>query len=346
MIIGGLQMKDFFQFDTNENIQALLARARKVALAAIQQYDLEWESIRFIQLSDTITYKIETTANKSYLLRIHSDRLSKEEILSELAWLQTLNKSIDLTVPEGLASSEGSYVLEIETDEEYRRPYVTIMQWVEGEHASEIITESQAYNMGVMMGHLHEANESFGPPADFVRPVWGKDSFRNEMSMLEQYYTCFLSEKAWKSYQAAADKIISQIEVMHPHHNNYGLIHGDMHSGNVVFNNDLPYPIDFGRCGYGYYLYDLASTLLELSPKNRISLIKGYESVKELGPDYALHLECFFIMVMIGNYCHHSSDPRETANLIDEQPYAQAYISKYMNDTPFLFDRIEPVEID
>lgn len=339
-------MKAFFQFDTDNDRQSLLSRARKVALSALQQYDLEWECIRFIQLSDTITYKIETTANKSYLLRIHSDRLSKEEILSELTWLQALNTSDVLTVPQGLASSAGPYVLEIKTDEEYRSPYVTIMQWVDGDHASEIITDSHAYNMGVMMGHLHKAAEGFAPPTAFVRPMWGKDSFKNEMSKLEKYYANFLSEKAWKSYQTAADKIISQIEVMQQNHHNYGLIHGDMHSGNIVFNNDLPYPIDFGRCGYGYYLYDMASTLLELGPKHRLLLIQGYESVKKLDPEYARHLECFFIMVMIGNYCHHSSDPRETAGLIDEQPYAQAYIRKYLDDTPFLFDRIEPVEID
>lgn len=79
-------MQDFFSFDTDEELKALLARARKVALSAIQRYDLEWEHIQFIRLSDSITYKIETSTANNYLLRIHSDRLSKEEIRSELIW--------------------------------------------------------------------------------------------------------------------------------------------------------------------------------------------------------------------------------------------------------------------
>lgn len=119
-------MDRFFQFDTDDNRRSLLTRARNVALLALQQYDLEWERIQFIQLSDTITYKIETTSAKSYLLRIHSDRLSKEEIRSELTLLQALNQSDDLTVPVGVASCDGSYVFEINTDNGYQSPYVTM----------------------------------------------------------------------------------------------------------------------------------------------------------------------------------------------------------------------------
>ncbi|BBH24269.1 hypothetical protein Back11_56140 [Paenibacillus baekrokdamisoli] len=336
-------MYEFFQYDTDENRRSLLVRARKVALSALQQYDLEWDRIQFIQLSETITYKIETSTAKSYLLRIHSDRLSKEEIRSELTFLQALNKSVDLTVPEGLVSCDGSYVLEIATEEGYRRPYVTMMRWIEGEHASGEFTDSCAYNMGVLMGRLHEVAASFVPPPDFVRPTWGADSFRREMIKLEQHYTCFLSGEAWKSYQAAAEKIVSELAVMHRNDNNYGLIHGDLHTGNIVFNNDHPYPIDFGRCGYGYYLYDMAGTILELWPKHRWLFIQGYESVRKLETDYVRHLECFFVMFMIENYCHHASDPRETSSLIDEQQYAQAYIREYLNDTPFLFDVIERI---
>lgn len=339
-------MIDFFRFDTDENRISLLARARKVALSALQEYDLEWVSIRFIQLSDTITYKIETDTAEKYLLRIHSDRLSIEEIRSELALLQALNKSEDLHVPEALASCSGAYVLQIDTEAGYRRPYVTLMRWVDGEHASGEFSDHTVHLMGVMMGRFHKATANFVPPSDFVRPVWGAESFSRQMAKLEQYYGCFLSGEAWRSYQAAAEKIISELAVMERSGDNYGLIHADLHSGNIVFNEDLPYPIDFGRCGFGYFLYDMAGSLLELYPKHRWLFIQGYESVRKLETDYVKRLECFFVMFMIENYCHHASDPRETASLIAEQPYAQAYIRDYLNDTRFLFQVIEPMEID
>ncbi|GIP56747.1 hypothetical protein [Paenibacillus woosongensis] len=101
-------MKSFFDFDTEETRKSLLSRARNVALSAIQQYEVEWNCIRFIQLSDTVTYKIETDTMGSYLLRIHSERVNKEEILSELVFLNGLRKVQDLVVPEGIRSRCGS----------------------------------------------------------------------------------------------------------------------------------------------------------------------------------------------------------------------------------------------
>lgn len=338
-------MHDFFKYDSDEELQALLARARKVALSAIQQYDLEWNCIRFIHLSDTITYKIETSTANNYLLRIHSDRLSREEIRSELLLLQALNESNDLNVPEGMSSCDGDYVLEIETEKGYKRPYVTMMRWIEGEHTTGEFTDSQAYNMGVLMGRLHAVAKNFNSPPDFVRPTWGVESFKRDMAKLERYYDRFLSEGEWKLYQNAAEKVISQLTSMHPNKHNYGLIHADLHTGNMVFKDNQPYPIDFGRCGYGYDLYDMAGNLLELWPKHRWMLIQGYESIRKLETNYIRDLECFFVMFMIENYCHHASDPRQTASLIDEQKYAQAYIREYLKGNPFLFEVIEPVDM-
>lgn len=339
-------MHHIFKFETDEEKQSLLVRARKVALLAIQHYDLEWERIQFIQLSDTITYKIETNRVGSYLLRIHSDRLTKEEIYSELLLLEALNRSNELTVPEGVASRDGIYVLEVETEQGYRRPYVTLMRWVEGEHASNELTASHAYNMGALMGRLHEAAQSFNPPPHFARPTWGADSFKRDLAKLERHHARFLTNEGWILYQNAADKILSELEVIAKHEHDYGLIHADLHLGNIVFKDDSPYPIDFGRCGYGYYLYDMAGTILGLSPKYRLIFLEGYESIRKMKPDYVRDLESFFVMFMIENGCHHVSNPSETAGLIEEQPYAQAYIRKYLSGSPFLFEAIEPIKIE
>lgn len=339
-------MKPFFHFDTDETRKSLLSRARKVALWAIQQYEIEWNCIRFIQLSDTITYKIETNIMGNYLLRIHSERLTKEEINSELVFLNELRKRDDLLFSEGIISRNGSYVLECETEEGYRNIYVSMMKWVEGEHWSGEFTDSHVYNIGVMMGRLHKASACIETPHNFVRPHWGTFSFKREVTKLERYYSRFLSGESWMLYQKAINKIIYQIDSLHRDVRNYGLIHADLHSRNVVFNNVLPYPIDFGRCGYGYYLYDIAAALLELYPRHRCLLIQGYESVIKLDKDYIRNLECFFIMFMIENYCHHSSDTREIPGLIDEQKYALAYIKEFINDKSFLFKVIEPISSD
>ncbi|WP_282940182.1 phosphotransferase [Paenibacillus sp. RC67] len=338
-------MKRFFQLDTDESRRSLMSRARQVALLALQKYDVNWEHIHYNQLSDTITFKIEAEDDECFLMRIHSDMMTQEEILSEVMVLNALSPCVDFSIPEGIASRDGSYVLEIHTEQGYHNPSVTLMRWVNGELASGKLTDSRVFNIGIMTAKLHEASMRFVPPTGFTRPTWGEDSFRCDMTKLGQYYNVFLSDEAWKSYQAAADKIISELGVMHQTNENYGFIHSDLHIGNLVFNGDEVSPIDFGRCGYGYFLYDVAGAILGLYPQQRVLFIQGYESARKLQEHYVSHLECFFVMFMIENYCTHCSDPRETAGLIAEQPYAQAIIRAYLNGEPFLFNPIPLIDI-
>ncbi|WP_152391868.1 phosphotransferase enzyme family protein [Paenibacillus guangzhouensis] len=338
-------MQDFFQMDTEEKRTNLLARARQAALSAMEQYDLTSEQMTFIQLSDSITYQIETSSGETYLLRIHADQWKKEELRSELLLLQYLSHDAGMTVPTGVASRDGSCILEVAAEEGYRNPCVTLMRWVEGEGLNEMQDED-AYELGVMAGNLHAAVAQFNPPGHFVRPSLGIESFREEVARLAQYYDRFLSESAWEMYQLAANQILASLAEMTRTNDNYGLIHGDLHTGNIMFHEGTPYPIDFGRCSYGYYLYDVASTILGLVPKQRAMFMQGYLKVRSLTEEDLQHLETFFVMVLIGNYSHHAANPAERSNLIDEQPYAQAIIRAFLRVEPFLFQVIKPVEIE
>lgn len=57
-------MNEFFQFETEEQRCALLAKAKRVAISALQQYNLGWVEIEFIGISDTITYQVRTSLDE------------------------------------------------------------------------------------------------------------------------------------------------------------------------------------------------------------------------------------------------------------------------------------------
>jgi aminoglycoside phosphotransferase (APT) family kinase protein len=46
--------------------------------------------------------------------------------------------------------------------------------------------------------------------------------------------------------------------------NVFGIIHRDLHLNNILFHDGEAYVIDFEVCGWGYYLFDVAVTLLSL----------------------------------------------------------------------------------
>lgn len=315
--------------------------AKQVALLALQQYDVAFTHIDFLQHSDAITYKVECALGSNYLLRIHSDQYNHEEVTAELHLLHDLNQCSSLTLPQGIVNRNGSFVTQMQTERGWN-PVVTVMRWVEGQHYEGSLSDSSIYKMGGLVATFHNDTRKLAPSLKLNRPIWGAERFLAQFAKLEQYASEFLSPQALLKYQACADKIVLQLTQMSPDHVNYGIIHADLHLGNFVFHNDQPYIIDFGRCGYGYFLYDIASTLLGLTPKQRKIFIQGYEQFTSLPDDFISQIECFFVMVMIENYCHHCSNPNETQHLIAEQPYAMAYLRCFLSGNSFLFQTIEP----
>ena len=78
----------------------------------------------------------------------------------------------------------------------------------------------------------------------------------------------------------------------------FGLIHGDLHPENVLFERGRVRAIDFDDCGWGHYLYDLAVALSELRWRpdydaHRAGLLRGYRATRPLPVDDERHLEVF-----------------------------------------------------
>lgn len=111
--------------------------------------------------------------------------------------------------------------------------YLTLMRWLDGELLSGESTDDQVWNLGMMIARLHQAAADFAPPDDFVRPAWGKESFNKDMAKLEHYYDRFLTSNGWKMYQAASELIQEKLSFISTNADNYGLIHADLHLGNV-----------------------------------------------------------------------------------------------------------------
>jgi Ser/Thr protein kinase RdoA (MazF antagonist) len=64
--------------------------------------------------------------------------------------------------------------------------------------------------------------------------------------------------------------------------------------------------IDFGDCGWGHYLYDLAVTLSELEglpnyAALRAALLAGYRSVRELSPAHESLIDTFIMLREVQN---------------------------------------------
>jgi Ser/Thr protein kinase RdoA (MazF antagonist) len=333
-------MNNGFQMNTEENRRQTLNQVKQAALQALQEYEIDWSSIRFIQVSEHVTFRVVAVEGEQFLLRIHSENNRREEILSELEWLFAL-KSRGLILPEAVSNREGALITDTSAGDG-QHLYATLLRWVEGERIDKgALTEEAISRMGSLMAGLHEASADFTPSSDFTRPTWGSQSFKRDWEHLSHHCAHFISDKDFELYSTAASKVAACLETFSSHEQNFGMIHADLYNENVIFLDGEPYPIDFGRCGFGYHLYDIAQAIMGLNPAQRAYFVEGYQRIKKLEGEYVAKLECFFIMALIEAYSFYAENSLETEGLIEDQPYAQAYLSAFVNGTAFLFDSLK-----
>ncbi|GLX68007.1 phosphotransferase enzyme family protein [Paenibacillus glycanilyticus] len=329
-------MNSGFQMDTDINRRLTLKQTKQAALYALQKYDVDWSSIHFIQVSEHATFRIHSITGESYLLRVHALNKSYVEVNSELRWLAHL-RSKGLVVPDGVLNRNGEFITVV-SKEDKAEYYATLMRWIEGDRLDKnALNEDHIRAMGKLMADLHGASVDFVPGNAFSRTIWGSESFALDWKHLQKHHNHFITKEAFKLYTEASAKVADQLQTYTPHAQNYGIIHADLHNGNIVFCDDLPYAIDFGRCGFGYHIYDIAQAVMGLRPHQRKLFIEGYEKVRQLSNNTISMLECFFIMAIIEAYSFHAENEQETEGLIEEQPYAQSILRAFMNGEPFLF---------
>jgi Ser/Thr protein kinase RdoA (MazF antagonist) len=316
-----------------------------IALAALNQYAVMAPEIRFLGKSGNVTFYIETQAS-NFLLRIHQalpglqdDIWQKPDVIeSELKWLEALRRETNIIVQEPLQNLEGRLVTQVLADDTQEIFNCSLLRWVDGSVSNKERTPQQAKNLGLLMAQLHRHSSQWKLPQNFVRPVFDENLFR---AALEAFYPAvtmgLVSQEHYKMLTAATEKIVAMMKTLDQTPDVWGLIHADLHDGNYLFYNEEIRPIDFARCGFGHYLYDIGESIQYLMPQVRPSFFEGYQILGKLPDGYLQAVEGFFIMATIGNYSFHLSNPEEHKSISDDVEHiAKTLLRKYLEDESFL----------
>ncbi|OKP92667.1 phosphotransferase enzyme family protein [Paenibacillus sp. P32E] len=312
-----------------------------IAKEALSNYSITCKSIDFIAQSGNTIYKITDLDNNSYSLRLHiskGDALesfwSKPEVIhSEMIWLHALALDTDLTLPSPYKNTCGEFITNVNNTS------CTLLQWVEGEQKPFILTIDDAKYIGEMTGKLHRQASNWQIPSLFERPVFDSSRILQSLGKLrERANAGLLHTSDTELLQIAGEQVITMMNSMERTSGNWGMIHADLIPSNIVFHENEARPIDFGACGFGYYLVDLGWTFSYIHPSFREQLLKSYSKYHSLPDNYIELLEGFFVAAQL-----------ETMNfwlgLPDSQDWLPNHISKlasreinaYVNNESFLF---------
>ena len=271
---------------------------RRTAEEALAQYPVACESIAFIAQSANAVYRVADTAGNRYVLRVHRSVSGSLEdywnapdaIHSELVWPEALSREAELAAPAPVRNRRGELVTFA------GGAACTLLTWVEGEQREHIAAAEEAEAVGAMIGKLHRQSAGWTIPEGFVRPEFGDSRILQTLARLEAHVRAGrLPAEETDLLRRAGFKAVGMMNALERTPGSWGLIHGDLNPGNIVFHGAEARPIDFGACGFGHYLYDLGWALCHIAPSLRKHVLRSCAAHRDLPDGHAALLEGFFI---------------------------------------------------
>lgn len=296
-------MSDFEQLPHDEQLR----RLQLLAEASLQNFDLpEAASASLINLSENATYKVEDSgAEKRWALRVHREGYhSKNAIASELAWLTALREDGAVTTPTPLAGHDGELIQVVRHDLLPNPRHVVLFAWETGEEPDEEQHDLRGpfEVLGEITARMHGHIRGWKRPEGFERytwdfetslgsrPHWG--SWRDGMGLTPEITAIF---------EKTVDLLGRRLARFGKSEERFNLIHCDMRLANLLIDDDVTKVIDFDDCGFGWLLYDCATTVSFFEHKPEVpelldAWVRGYRKVADLPQEDEAEIQTFVML--------------------------------------------------
>ena len=250
-------------------------------------------------------------------------------------------------MPQPLPAADGSLLVSIEGS---KPQFADLIGWVAGtqigetgkrlEHAPvELAAIYRA--VGTAMAEVHNSADRWIAPADFHRPAWDADGLLGDAPLWGRFWDCPAMSASDRLYFSDLRPRLRERLRAVSDDLDFGLIHADLVRENVLVDGDSVALIDFDDCGYGWRLFDIATTLLRNRQEKHYELIKsslleGYRPRRKLEQAALAHLPLFLLLrslTYIGwagarperpdatdRMVRYVRDARELADALDETP--------------------------
>jgi len=141
--------------------------------------------------------------------------------------------------------------------------------------------------LGAAMANLHTITDNWTPPGSFTRRAWDADGLVGEQPIWGRFLDHpDLQAEERALLQAARDIGRERLELLQTELD-YGLIHADLITENIMIHDGQLSLIDFDDCGPGFRTFELATFLIRFSdkpyyPALRDALLDGYSARNQI----------------------------------------------------------------
>lgn len=273
------------------------ALTESVVLEAANRYQIDRKAVRYLGGFENFVYEFERD-NHHYIMRfVHSIHRSYDLVLAELEFIEYLHQngaSVSLVVH----SASNQKVEKI--DDEFGGYFtVAVFQKAKGSLVKkDTIDSAFNFEFGKEVGLLHRLAKQFQPVKK--RYHWHEDDYldiaRRNIAEEDRY---MIDE---------CIQLIQQIQSYPVDENSYGLIHYDLHFGNMFYDDVEKFTFfDWDDCAYMHFISDIAiiifyqfglTNLTDTEIEDRTNLflkdfMKGYQTEHSLDPIWFERLNDF-----------------------------------------------------
>jgi Ser/Thr protein kinase RdoA (MazF antagonist) len=292
--------------------QGQIRRMRQVAERALSLYGIEPITFSLLNHAYNTTFTVTGLDRARYVLHIlrppedaRSEAHQRAGVQSELWWLDQVRTDLHLAVPVAIRTPEGEGVVSVGVEGVMPARLCTLFRWVDGRFLRHRFTSTHLEAVGRLTARLHQHSMHLRVPAGFDRPRVDRADVETEDRVAELF-----SDSVSGAAAAVMRSLFQQVRQAHHQlgstSDTFGLIHADIHQKNYLFRGRDIRLIDFGDCGWGHYLYDLAVTLSELEGlphygQLRAALLAGYCQVRELSSFHEALIDTFVMLREVQN---------------------------------------------
>ena len=293
--------------DNSEQVplEVLLEHTFKLANKALTLWPIPDDcNATLINVSENITYLVESAAGFKAVLRVHRENYhTKRAIECELAWIEALGESKAVVTPGHYLGKNGEAIQIGRVEELNSQRYMVLFHFVEGEQPDESGDLKKPFEeLGELAAKTHIHSISWPKPKNFERLIWDFSSVFGQNPTWGNWRDGpDITENQMKILEVAQRKIKSRLEDFGMGKERFGLIHADMRLANLLIDENGTRLIDFDDCGMGWFLYDFAAAVSFFEDDPRIpdlkkSWVRGYRKVRELSQDDEFEIDTFIML--------------------------------------------------
>jgi Ser/Thr protein kinase RdoA (MazF antagonist) len=296
-------------------------RLRRLAVAALESYDLQVKRVRLITNDLNGIFRLDTAGGAKYVLRVSIPGdlgHTLPQIRSEMAWLAALSRDTGLGVPHPLPARDGSLVTTAQVPGVPEPRHCAVFSWLPGPNLADRLSAHNVVRLGELAARLHAHAETFVPPPGFSIPML--DSvfpFREPVVLFDAEHEPLFPAGRRQVYAEGIARIQSAIDSLYAAGRRPRVLHYDLHPWNVKVCRGKLYAFDFEDLMWGHPAQDIAITFYYLQDREdyaalREAFRRGYTRQTEWPERYPGEIDTYIAGrgVELVNFVLQDPDPR------------------------------------